>query len=232
LESVLIIRNQNLTNRINEAVLNKSEYKLFGKVVFVKDPLPDHVFLIDVVSKIESLIPKYLFHDVGVIYIGDFDIFEKKKINALYLDGAIYLSNKQDSNNDMVDDIIHELAHSLEEQYGKDIYADNQIRKEFLLKRRWLERNLRHQGFNTTMYDFDKTEYDIALDNFFLKDVGYQYLNAQFSGRAFINAYAVTSLREYFATGFEEYYLGDRVNLLRLCPNLYQKLEDIDSMED
>jgi hypothetical protein len=223
---------QNLTNYIKDSASQKNEYNLFGKVVFVKDPLPEPISLNDVFAKIEALIPAFLFYNVDIIYIGDFGIFKEKNVNALYSDGAMYLTNDQDNLDDMVDDIVHELAHAVEEQYGSDIFGDGQIKKEFLAKRRWLERNLRHQGFDTSSHDFAKIEFDDQFDNYLFWKIGYPYINSHFSGKAFVNAYSITSLREYFAVGFEKYYLGDRDYLSKICPKLYQKLIEIDSMGD
>ena len=40
----------------------------------------------------------------------------------------------------------------------------------------------------------------------------------------FTTAYSVTSLREYFARGFEEYYLGNKLYLREISPYIYRKL--------
>ena len=44
----------------------------------------------------------------------------------------------------------------------------------------------------------------------------------------FYSPYAATSLREYFANGFEAlYYYGDYNFISKSCPELYSKLQDI-----
>ena len=43
----------------------------------------------------------------------------------------------------------------------------------------------------------------------------------------FNSAYAATSLREYFANAFEEYFLGNRKNLSKISPQLYKKIDFI-----
>jgi Mlc titration factor MtfA (ptsG expression regulator) len=48
----------------------------------------------------------------------------------------------------------------------------------------------------------------------------------------FPSPYAATSLREYFAIGFEHYYLKDRKVLKRDCPVLYNKLAELEFPED
>ena len=41
----------------------------------------------------------------------------------------------------------------------------------------------------------------------------------------FIRPYGSVSLREYFATGFEAYYLGDKNLLNKISPHLYEKVD-------
>ena len=43
----------------------------------------------------------------------------------------------------------------------------------------------------------------------------------------FIRPYAAISLREYFATGFEAYYLGKQNELEKISPMLYDKINDL-----
>lgn len=228
----MMAQKQKLAEYIQETAMQKNEYYLFGKTVFVKDDLPETVSLENVFAKIEKTIPSFLFYNVDVIYVGDFGIFKEKNVNALYSDGAMYITNEQDNDEDMIDDIVHELAHAVEDQYGREIYEDGKIQDEFIAKRNWLERNLRHHGYNTSRLDFTNIEFDEELDKFFFWEVGYEFINSNFSGKAFINAYSATSLKEYFGVGFERYYLGDRNYLSYICPKLYQKLAEIDSLGD
>ena len=57
-------------------------------------------------------------------------------------------------------------------------------------------------------------------------DIGYDKLRIISSG-LFYSPYAITSLREYWANGFENYLLGDRERLKDLSPVLYTKIEEI-----
>ncbi len=41
-----------------------------------------------------------------------------RSFNSVYEDGAIYITNDQDDELDMVDDIVHEAAHAIEVPYG------------------------------------------------------------------------------------------------------------------
>jgi len=48
----------------------------------------------------------------------------------------------------------------------------------------------------------------------------------------FSSPYAITSLREYWAKGFEEYYLGVQQDLKKISPVLFSKLMQIHNLED
>ena len=64
--------------------------------------------------------------------------FEERKLNAFYKDGTLHISNAQDDEEDMYDDIVHEIAHSIETALGYVIYGDEKIKNEFLRKRKYL----------------------------------------------------------------------------------------------
>ena len=168
---------------------------------------------------------------VDIIYVGQFDTFKEKESNAVYSDGAIYLTNLQDNNMDMIDDIVHEIAHSVEEQNYHTIYGDNLLKKEFLGKRQRLYYILSTQEYkpfnkvrNTHLYDKD-------IDMYFYKDIGYDKMWHLITG-LFPTPYSATSLREYFAIGFEEFFLKDKRSLRKECPILYSKLEELEFLEE
>ena len=197
--------------------------------IHIKDPLPEKVDLNKVINYLETILPRAFFRNLDLIYIGQFEHLAQRELNAMYDSGAIYLTNEQEDEQDMVDDIIHETAHMIEEQYGNEIYIDSKIKNEFLGKRTRLERILRFQEFDTSPYDFLNSNYSIELDAFLYKKVGYEKLNT-FTMGLFISPYASTSLREYFAMAFEEYYVGDRNFLKTVSPAAYEKIEYIDNI--
>ena len=199
--------------------------------VFVKDPLPEDIDLRQVLKELETIIPANFTRNLDVVYIGDFDHLRDRDVNAMYDSGAIYLTNEQDDNLDMLDDLVHEIAHLVEENYNQDVYGDDQIRGEFLAKRNTLRRILGSHGYNISPHNFLNTEYVRDLDEFFYEEVGYAKLNNFVLG-LFISPYPVTSLREYFASGFEEYYLGDRRALAEISPKLYNKVNNLNNMEE
>ena len=70
---------------------------------------------------------------------------------------------------------------------------------------------------------FTNPEYDEDFDMLLYKKIGYDKINTAAAG-LFISPYAATSLREYFARGFEEYYIGKHSLLKQICPYIYRKL--------
>jgi hypothetical protein len=208
----------------------QKEFTLFGSVgVFIKDPLPEEVDVRNVLAKLESLIPKYFASGLDLIIIGKNGEFEERDINAMYQDGAIYVTNNQMTEEDLLDDIVHELAHAVEENNGEFLYSDELIFEEFLGKRKRLLDILAQEGYNVDSQKFMNAEYDREFDEFLYQEVGYPALTALTMG-LFVSPYGTTSLHEYFANGFEEYFLGDRNYLKKISPFLYSKLDKAEDL--
>jgi hypothetical protein len=64
--------------------------------------------------------------------MGHFPEMDEREINAFYEDGAIYVTNDQDDEMDMIEDIIHEISHAVEQKNGDSIYGDKPCYKESL----------------------------------------------------------------------------------------------------
>jgi len=206
-------------------------YTSTGMHIYIKDPLTDGVDIEGVMAKVEEILPEHLLSEVEMVIIGWFKEFEERNLNAFYSDGCLHISNEQDNNDDLLDDVIHEVAHSLEEPYGYDIYGDKNIEKEFLQKRIQLKEILWAHGYKAPASFFTDVEYDIEFDNFLLNKIGYDKLSLLIQG-LFLNPYAATSLREYFATGFTDFYLDANHNTLKsICPALYRKLSEAHKAE-
>ena len=52
--------------------------------VHVLEPLPDHVDISRVLSKVEYLLPDKILNTIDVIYVKHLDDFEERDINAMY----------------------------------------------------------------------------------------------------------------------------------------------------
>ena len=214
---------QKSQKRITEAVNNF--YTPAGIHVYFKEPLTnDDVDAERVINKVEERIPSHLLSEVEMVIVGWFDEFEERKLNAFYKDGTLYVSNIQDDEDDMYDDLIHEIAHSIESALGYEIYGDQKIKDEFLRKRKYLYDILWAKGYRAPLSIFMNTEYDKEFDMFLYQKIGYDKLSDLMMG-LFITPYAATSLREYYATGFTEFYLDSNHNFFRkVSPELYKKL--------
>ena len=197
-----------------------------GLHVYIKDEITnDSIDLEKVMHEVESLIPSHLFSDIEMIIVGWFSEFEERDINAFYIDGTLCITNTQDDEPDMIDDIVHEIAHAAEHAYGYEIYADNLVKDEFLRKRKYLHDILWNAGYKAPEAFFADIEFNQEFDDFLHKDIGYGKLSSLISG-LFITPYAATSLNEYYATAFTDYFIhpDERGFLKKVSPQLYKKL--------
>jgi len=200
----------------------RDHFNLAGVDVFVKDPLPEEVDVSFVFEYISSRIPFFFMAGIDIIYIGQFPEMKEREVNAYFEDGAIYVTNKQDDEMDMIEDIIHEIAHAVETNHQEFIYSTGVIQREFVSKRTRLE-PLLSQGYNVPSDFIINFEYDQNIDDFLFKDVGYDALN-QIAVNIFLAPYSITSVREYWAKGFEELFIGNQGDLRAICPVLYKTL--------
>jgi len=203
------------------------EHHLVGDVnIFIKDNLPGNIQISNVIQHLRKYIPDQLLNLLDVVYIGHMPEFDERNINAFTRDAALFVTNEQDNEIDMIDDVIHELAHVVENNYNQIIYGDDEIEKEFLRKREVLRRVLKYENYPVGDFYFKKVEFDSEFDSFLTNAVGYTKLRV-YSQHIFASPYAATSLREYFADGFEDYFLGKRASLKKISPILYSKLEEL-----
>jgi len=213
---------------------NRKEFSLNGKVtVFVKDPLPENVSLQNVLYKVEKILPFWVIDQIDIIYVGHFDIFNEKNFNSVFENGAIYVTNQQDDEEDMVDDIVHEAAHAIEIPYGHLIYDNGKIETEFLQKRMKLFQLLKSQDYEISDARnlFLNVEFNQIFDDLLYKQVGYELLDNLLIG-VFVRPYAATSINEYFTIGFVEYYMGDRIYLSEICPKLYKTIRELEEQNN
>ena len=183
-----------------QASKSRKEYSLNDIYVYLLNDMStsdnsEPVSIPSVLDLIKDLLPEHLMQEVDSIYIGEFDTFKERNINAFYDSGAIYVSNVQENIKDMADDIIHEFAHSLESKFGSLIYSDGKLSREFLGKRKKLLLTI------------------LSLTG--------EYLNTP---------YAITSLPEYYSTGFEDYFVDLKLRefLRMVSPALYKILKTLE----
>ena len=111
---------------------NSDFYTARGTHVYFKDDMMSDVDVEAVIAKVEAKLPAHLISEIEMIVVGWFEEFESRQINAFYDSGAVYVSNIQDDQEDMFDDIVHEIAHSVEHEFPDLIFEDGRLFKEFI----------------------------------------------------------------------------------------------------
>ena len=207
------------------------EYYLFGKFFYVKDAFVTPLNVQSVIDELEEKMPAHLIEEIDEILVGDFEFLSARSIEAMYKDGAIYITNQIQTEKDLIENIFHETSHSLEYSMGQFIYGDMKMHSEFRGKRERLEQILKSEGYDTEGYDFSNLEYDELFDEFLFKEVGYPVLSNLVMG-LFVSPYAATSLREYWAVGFEDYFIDDREYVQKVSPQLFKKIEGVVFYDD
>ena len=97
------------------------EYYLYNVPVFVMGEAPPYVSVSEFCTAAEEVIPAALLANVDVVYIGN--LRELSGRNAAYNNGAIYMTNSEPTSEDMLENFVHEVAHSLESAFGTQIYT-------------------------------------------------------------------------------------------------------------
>ncbi len=222
---------ENLVSRAKKILSERKEYSIFNSInVYIKDSLGEEINMISVIRKIEELIPRHLFDfvssEIEGIYVGQFEELISREVKAVYKDNKIFMTNEQASEDEMVNDIIHEIAHAIESFAGMEIYSDGYLETEFLRKRKKMIEVLAAEGYRFNVVDFLDSKFSKNLDQFLYKKVGYDKLSLLCID-IFPTPYAMTSLREYFAVGLEEYLYGDKMELKKVSPVLYSKIKSI-----
>tara|TARA_R110000851_G_scaffold236991_6_gene389760 strand:- start:10445 stop:11134 length:690 start_codon:yes stop_codon:yes gene_type:complete len=216
---------QGIIEYISKSNSNKREFMLFNRITaLIKDPLPDNVQFKNIINRLEQTIPEHLFYEIDMVIVGQFPELKQRDVKSVYMDGAIYASNEQKSEQDLYDDIVHEIAHSLEKPYGLMLYGDDKLELEYLGKRQRLLDTLRSNGY-TIGYDLDHVpDYVKEFDEFLYFELGFKKLDSFIRG-LFVTPYSATSLSEYFSEGFEHYLLHDPAYLKVISPELYDKIK-------
>ena len=206
--------------------MNQSEYLLFNRIqVLITDPLPRTIDMKSVIKNVQKSIPKHLVDDVDSVYIGNYKPLNDRQVDSLYINGSIMITNNQPSSEELYGTFIHEIAHATEEIAKDYIYSDGLLAREFIAKRKTLY-NLLKDDYNLKEKDFIDIDYNPNFDKFAYKEIGYDNLGVITSG-LFISPYACTSLREYFANGFEHYFRDGGVEVKQVSPSLFKKIKEV-----
>lgn len=214
----------NLINYITEKQKNNKNFYIKKIKVSISPVLDTQLNIKKLMSMLIKKIPSFLLSNISSVVVGPTDDLERRQLQGMYKNSVIYLSGQQPSELEALDDLVHEVSHSVEEVYNELIYSDGKVENEFLRKREKLKNSLEREGFKVDHFDFSNMEYKIKFDQFLYKEVGYSKLGI-LASNIFYSPYAATSLREYFANGFEAFYMKENIGLLKtLSPELYKKI--------
>lgn len=221
-----------IKNSSSHIIKNRNEFSLSkGQVpVVIINKLPSDINFDNIINNLEKNIPAQILNLIDGIYIGDFKELEERNIEAMFKDGVIYLSSFKNidyASEELISrNICHELAHALEGKMGYEIYGDKLIQNEFKAKKEKLVHILKHEGFRFSKNIFFDPDLVDELDDFLYNEIGYDRLSLIIPN-LFISPYSITSIREYFANGVEEYLLGEPNLLKSVNPVLYAKIDKL-----
>ena len=139
------------------------EYYIYHIPVFLVNDVDEGVDIGAFCEEVEEFVRPELLENVDAVYIGEFK--ELSNRNAAFSDGAIYMTCHEPTNFDMIENFIHEVAHSLESKYGWSIY-DQDLIDEFRGKRSRLYHLLTSEGYHTNPRLYSFTEYNEKFDDF------------------------------------------------------------------
>ena len=212
----------------SKVMKERKEFSLFGTInVFIKDPLPEGVDMTNVIMDLEDTIPPHLLYEVETVLVGQFKDLNDRGIRAAYMDGGIYVTNQQPSDEQLFEDIVHEVAHSVEKMFDYDLYADGKLETEYLGKRKRFVDLMVADGVRIPNRLRYETEYSKVFDEFLHYDLGYDRA-INYAMGLFISPYASVSVSEYFATGFEMFFVeADSTQIKETSPELFNKLNNI-----
>ena len=219
-----------LNTSFQQSLRERKEYYLYDIPMYIINKFPDNIDVPYLIDDLKDIIPFEFIDGIEGIYVGEFPDFKERDIQAVLKDNAIYLSNFADQEDvdeeKIIKSIVHEIAHYQEEKNYSEIYGDEKIEEEYVGKKKRILHILRANGISFPGMGklFFSEDYVDEFDDFLFKQLGYNTLS-QITPGLFLSPYSVTSIREYFATGFDEYLNGDRKYLKEICPKLYDKLE-------
>tara|TARA_Y100000114_G_scaffold70920_1_gene64887 strand:- start:1472 stop:2155 length:684 start_codon:yes stop_codon:yes gene_type:complete len=211
----------------------RKEYTVFGSVnLFIKDPLPRDIDVSSIIMDLEDTIPRKFFHEIDIVLVGQIPELIDRGLRGAYLDGGIYITNEQPSDEQMFEDIVHEIAHAVEKTYEFELYGDGNIEREYTSKKITFLNLMHANGISVPNRIKYENEYSKAFDEFLYYTLGYEKVE-KFSNGLFISPYAPVSISEYFATAFEAYFVNTQQEYVKkISPYLYEKIREITKEEE
>lgn len=215
----------------NKKAQDRNEYMLFNVPVYVINKFPSNIKINNILDSVKDIINKKYLDRLDAIYIGDFKDLNRRDIQSMLKDDAIWISSNNVKNVIteplVVENIIHEIAHLLEEKYQSQIYGDGKLEREYDSKKNRLFHLLKNEGYDIDLNLFFSDDMLKEFDNFLYKVVGYDKISLLTAG-LFLSPYSITTIREYFASGMLDYLTNDNSYIDEISPVLYSKIKQIE----
>lgn len=215
----------------NKKAQDRNEYMLFNVPVYVINKFPSNIKINNILDSVKDIINKKYLDRLDAIYIGDFKDLNRRDIQSMLKDDAIWISSNNVKNVIteplVVENIIHEIAHLLEEKYQSQIYGDGKLEREYNSKKNRLFHLLKNEGYDIDLELFFSDDMLKEFDNFLYKVVGYDKISLLTAG-LFLSPYSITTIREYFASGMLDYLTNDNSYIDEISPVLYSKIKQIE----
>jgi hypothetical protein len=220
----------------NKRAQDRNEYMLFNVPVYVINKFPSNIKINNILDSVKDIINKKYLDGLETIYIGDFKDLNRRDIQSMLKDDAIWISSNNVKNVIteplVVENIIHEIAHLVEEKYQSQIYGDGKLEREYNSKKNRLFHLLKNEGYDIDLDLFFSDDMLKEFDNFLYKVVGYDKISLLTAG-LFLSPYSITTVREYFATGMLDYLTDNESYMKDISPVLYSKIKNIEeTIED
>jgi len=215
----------------NKKAQDRNEYMLFNVPVYVINKFPSNIKINNILDSVKDIINKKYLDRLDAIYIGDFKDLNRRDIQSMLKDDAIWISSNNVKNVIteplVVENIIHEIAHLLEEKYQSQIYGDRKLEREYNSKKNRLFHLLKNEEYDIDLELFFSDDMLKEFDNFLYKVVGYDKISLLTAG-LFLSPYSITTIREYFASGMLDYLTNDNSYIDEISPVLYSKIKQIE----
>ena len=176
-----------------------------------------------ILMQLRTVLKNRFISKLDSIYIGDLNFLRERGFTGLYENNTLYVLESDDIE-EMKRSIIHEISHALEKEVGQYITENEIVQNEFLAKRIQLYDKLEENGFKVERDHFLMISYDKDFDNLLINNIGLERL-ADYSKGIFMSPYSATSINEYVADGYENWFLS-KEQLNQTCPKLRVAISD------
>lgn len=178
--------------------------------------------------KLPKVLEKIFSDSVKGIFFKTKNTHKNYNVDATYDDGYIYIKEDLVDPDLILQVLIHEVSHLLQDTFPERFLENGDIINEFSLKRIELMRRLSKRGYNLDRKAFLRLTYDPMFDTFLNNEIKEEDLKDCIKG-LFPSPYSALSLDEYIAIIFEEFFENPEVAReysKEICDNIKKVMAD------